>query len=256
MTLVIDAGEAGKAVFQRSTPTPGISTILGKMRDPNARSTEALWVLDAMTALTKTVFSTYWPQARVEQRWEALTKLLGALGYEAGPDPRDVRPDAQSPSDVDDEDDGVVMTRMGTDGRKWADEFVRMHGGDVGLMLSWFANAIEAGRSVGMRTAVDDEIAEVGADRDRWRHLAKLRTDERDKARKLAGRTTTQRDAARKKTEICTRERDQLIQKIHEFMGALGGTLLGPATADMRDSLYDLARSYMTYREDDELDET
>ena len=27
----------------------------------------------------------------------------------------------------------------------WAEEFVRLHGGDEGLMLSWFANAIMCG---------------------------------------------------------------------------------------------------------------
>jgi hypothetical protein len=34
-----------------------------------------------------------------------------------------------------------------TDAQKWAQEFVRMHGGDEGLMISWFANAIETGRT-------------------------------------------------------------------------------------------------------------
>ena len=29
----------------------------------------------------------------------------------------------------------------------WAAEFVRLHGGDEGLMLAWFANAIEVGRA-------------------------------------------------------------------------------------------------------------
>jgi hypothetical protein len=33
-----------------------------------------------------------------------------------------------------------------TDAAKWAREFVRLHGGDHGLMLTWFANAIEHGR--------------------------------------------------------------------------------------------------------------
>jgi len=37
-----------------------------------------------------------------------------------------------------------------TDAQAWAQEFVRLHGGDDGLMLSWFANAIEAGRTAGM----------------------------------------------------------------------------------------------------------
>jgi len=38
-----------------------------------------------------------------------------------------------------------------TDALVWAEEFVRIHGGDEGLMISWFANAIEVGRSAGQR---------------------------------------------------------------------------------------------------------
>ena len=33
----------------------------------------------------------------------------------------------------------------------WAAEFVRLHGGDEGLMMGWFANAIEVGRAAGER---------------------------------------------------------------------------------------------------------
>ena len=33
----------------------------------------------------------------------------------------------------------------------WAAEFVGIHGGDEGLMIGWFANAIEAGRAEGSR---------------------------------------------------------------------------------------------------------
>jgi hypothetical protein len=47
---------------------------------------------------------------------------------------------------------------MGTDGRAWAREFMRVIGElpdgpddiDEGLMIGWFANAIEAGRSAGL----------------------------------------------------------------------------------------------------------
>lgn len=38
---------------------------------------------------------------------------------------------------------------MGTDAARWADHFTRLHGGDWGLMVGWFANAIEQGRSAG-----------------------------------------------------------------------------------------------------------
>jgi hypothetical protein len=33
-----------------------------------------------------------------------------------------------------------------TDASTWAHEFVLIHGGDEGLMIGWFANAIETGR--------------------------------------------------------------------------------------------------------------
>lgn len=51
----------------------------------------------------------------------------------------------------DDESPAAFLARLGTDGQVWAREFVARHGGDEGLMLSWFANAIEAGRSAGLR---------------------------------------------------------------------------------------------------------
>jgi hypothetical protein len=35
------------------------------------------------------------------------------------------------------------------DARVWAEEFVRIHGGDVDLMIGWFANAIMAGHDHG-----------------------------------------------------------------------------------------------------------
>lgn len=34
-----------------------------------------------------------------------------------------------------------------TDARVWGRKFVRLHGGDEDLMISWFASAIETGRS-------------------------------------------------------------------------------------------------------------
>lgn len=44
----------------------------------------------------------------------------------------------------------VSLDDMGTDGQKWAQAFVDRFGGDEGLMIGWFANAIEAGRTAGM----------------------------------------------------------------------------------------------------------
>jgi hypothetical protein len=56
------------------------------------------------------------------------------------------------------ESDGAVLARLGTDARKWTDEFIAVMGRGVanglldanwGTIVSWFANAIEAGRSAG-----------------------------------------------------------------------------------------------------------
>lgn len=50
-----------------------------------------------------------------------------------------------------------ILTIMGTDAAKWTDEFMRIHTDpktptlDWGAMVGWFANAIEAGRTAGMR---------------------------------------------------------------------------------------------------------
>ncbi len=58
------------------------------------------------------------------------------------------------------ESDGKRLARMGTDAQKWAAEFMKLHGnkfssdyednlGTWDLMVTWFANAIEVGRSAG-----------------------------------------------------------------------------------------------------------
>ena len=39
--------------------------------------------------------------------------------------------------------DPEMLTYLGDDAHKWAKAFVHFHGGDVGLMTTWFANAIE-----------------------------------------------------------------------------------------------------------------
>lgn len=52
---------------------------------------------------------------------------------------------------------GQLLARLGTDGQAWAREFLRRFDGepvggdrvDEGLMIGWFANAIETGRSAG-----------------------------------------------------------------------------------------------------------
>jgi hypothetical protein len=50
--------------------------------------------------------------------------------------------------------DAETLVAMGTDAAKWAAEFVHLRKTrdmDEGAMISWFANAIEAGRSAGMK---------------------------------------------------------------------------------------------------------
>lgn len=66
---------------------------------------------------------------------------------------------------MDSETVGQLLTRLGTDGRAWAREFLdRYHGEEVGatvdegLLISWFANAIEAGRSAGYWARIRDEL--------------------------------------------------------------------------------------------------
>jgi hypothetical protein len=57
------------------------------------------------------------------------------------------------------ETDAELLGRLGTDGQAWACEFLAKFDGetvggervDEGLLLAWFANAIEAGRTAGER---------------------------------------------------------------------------------------------------------
>lgn len=62
--------------------------------------------------------------------------------------------------------DGELLTYMGTDAMRWAEEFCKLFGvykvneveadnsDQIGLMVTWFANAIEAGRDAGWYQAV------------------------------------------------------------------------------------------------------
>ena len=49
-------------------------------------------------------------------------------------------------STLDEMSSGGLLRYVGLDANRWAEQFCAMHGGDVGLMIGWFANAIEAGR--------------------------------------------------------------------------------------------------------------
>lgn len=46
--------------------------------------------------------------------------------------------------------DVALLQYMGTDAQRWAAQFVRLYpnGTDEGTLISWFANAIEAGKDV------------------------------------------------------------------------------------------------------------
>jgi hypothetical protein len=68
-----------------------------------------------------------------------------------------------------------MLTYMGTDAAKWTDEFMRVQvervqanpeAGDLdwGAMVGWFASAIEAGRSAGMKaTCPHGDVCELSA---------------------------------------------------------------------------------------------
>ncbi len=51
----------------------------------------------------------------------------------------------------DDIDDAELLNMMGTDARKWAQEFCKKfpNAPEEGTMLGWFANSIEAGKAAG-----------------------------------------------------------------------------------------------------------
>ena len=52
--------------------------------------------------------------------------------------------------------DNDLLAHMGTDAEKWAASFCeKFPEVDQGLMLGWFANAIEAGRTAGWNAGVD-----------------------------------------------------------------------------------------------------
>lgn len=42
---------------------------------------------------------------------------------------------------------GAFLEYCGADAQRWAQEYCGMFGGDEGLMIGWFANAIEAGKA-------------------------------------------------------------------------------------------------------------
>jgi hypothetical protein len=62
-----------------------------------------------------------------------------------------------------------TLARLGTSAQLWAREFVRRFGGDEHLLLTWFASAIETGRSAGYARGRDDQAAGVGSG---WRVAA------------------------------------------------------------------------------------
>jgi hypothetical protein len=65
--------------------------------------------------------------------------------------------------------DGTMLEEMGTDAQKWTERFLNASGLDNAgpdfrhTVLTWFANAIEAGRSAGIGTAMEDSLNEIAA---------------------------------------------------------------------------------------------
>jgi hypothetical protein len=64
---------------------------------------------------------------------------------------------------LDKNDDSALLNTMRTDGLSWASEFIKRFGDrpdeiDEDLMLGWFANAIEAGRTAGAEQARSEAI--------------------------------------------------------------------------------------------------
>jgi hypothetical protein len=57
----------------------------------------------------------------------------------------------------------AMLARLGTDAQLWAREFIERFGGDEHLLLTWFASAIETGRSAGYARGRDDQMAGIGA---------------------------------------------------------------------------------------------
>jgi hypothetical protein len=59
------------------------------------------------------------------------------------------------------ENDADVLAYMGTDGLKWSEEFLKLcppytHPNYASAVHSWFANAIEAGKSAGYSSAFEE----------------------------------------------------------------------------------------------------
>jgi hypothetical protein len=275
--------QGGTFTLEQERPPGGSTSYV------TGEAVDAVNVINAMTGMMKAVFSMYWPQAEpVVERWRTVQDLISTLMRESGASGPDVEADVKSPGDGDggeedelrpgDLSDSRLLSHLHThtDGVKWAEEFGRVHarvkseGGDLkGLTIAWFCNAIEAGRSAGMKQEAE-ELTVMRDDRDRWQKLCQFRTEERDSARKQAAKALDQRDAekdhsakrmgaARRKAERLARERNELAQLIEKFLVAITpGVVLSSSTSQMGHQLLSLAKSYIEpdlEAEDDEPDE-
>lgn len=61
---------------------------------------------------------------------------------------------------------GGMLAYMGVDAQRWAEQFCAMNGGDEGLMIGWFANAIQAGVSAGCEIDQRRAVTMLSIDRD------------------------------------------------------------------------------------------
>lgn len=117
-------------------------------------------VLDAIMKAAITVLEAQGYEVRMVASLEPSTKQGGGLADATPPltDP-DPEYDAKmgrdpSPPNYMALQSGDLLTALGTSGQKWADAFCQIvPDADWGLMLGWFCNAIEQGRSCGAAQA-------------------------------------------------------------------------------------------------------
>jgi dimeric dUTPase (all-alpha-NTP-PPase superfamily) len=74
--------------------------------------------------------------------------------------------------------DTDLLTWMGTDARRWASAYHEKFGGDEGTLISWFANAVEAGRNANTRLVwMGDQPLAVDATQDRLAVIMRLQRE-------------------------------------------------------------------------------
>ena len=102
---------------------------------------------------------------------EAVAEELGRLACpRCGTTPQEAQMDNPNPAGHDPTTTAELPLPT-TDPQVWAREFVRLHGGDEGLMISWFTHAMKVGADAGYENGVNAAVdgmqallAEIGVD--------------------------------------------------------------------------------------------